>query len=99
MSRNTREPGTVELIAAIVARMPPMTGAACLTARGQFIEAEYGNRTRIRQCISICRSCSVLSACAEWADRQIARDLTGVWAGHFRGTIRRDDHETRSEAK
>ncbi|MBX7455495.1 WhiB family transcriptional regulator [Mycolicibacterium sp. 3033] len=84
----------VELVAAVLADAPKLDGALCATKRGHFIEAETGNRVRVDQCISICRRCPVMRACAEIAE--VERDPVGVWAGVFRGTVRADDVDDES---
>ncbi|ABM13326.1 WhiB family transcriptional regulator [Mycolicibacterium vanbaalenii PYR-1] len=87
--RGTWEPGPVALLAEVLRDTPRLDGALCATKRGHFMEAETGNRVRVDQCISMCRRCPVMGACAEQAE--VERDPVGVWAGMFRGTVRADD--------
>jgi WhiB family redox-sensing transcriptional regulator len=93
------EPGWLSFACAVLARVPRLEGAACISVRGRFHEAESGSRVRIAECISICRRCPARSDCARWAATE--RDLVGVVAGEFRGGARRDDgdDETPSEAR
>lgn len=73
----------VDFACALLAGMPRLEGAACISVRGKFAEAENGNRVRVHECIAVCRRCPALAACSELARGR--NDLVGVWAGQLRG--------------
>ncbi|OBY30053.1 WhiB family transcriptional regulator [Mycolicibacter kumamotonensis] len=88
-ARVVPEPGVVGLLAAVLTGVPRLDGAACIGARGRFYEAETGNVVRVRECVSVCGRCPALAECREWAAGQ--RNLVGVVAGKFHGSVRAND--------
>lgn len=98
MTRGPGAPGDdwVALVAAILRGAPKLPRAACRGKAGLFDAAEGSHQ--VRRARTICLACPELEACKTWAATQ--RDLVGVAAGQFRGTVRRDDddNETPSEA-
>jgi hypothetical protein len=86
----TRDGGCVELLAAILAGVPALPGAACRGHAGLFDAAADGDRDAAQEAAEICRRCPVLEACAQWIARaHPQRPPPGVWAGRYQSTRQR----------
>jgi hypothetical protein len=73
-------PGTLELVAAIVAGAPHLPGAACRGHVSLFDSPAAADRANA---IEVCRGCPALRPCARWAAQHDGQ-LSGVVAGKLR---------------
>ncbi|OBK82134.1 hypothetical protein A5649_09775 [Mycolicibacter heraklionensis] len=81
--------GAVRLLAAILAGVPHLPGAACAGIWSAFDAAEPGEEPadvdyRHRTALATCRRCPALDRCAEWAAGLRGRDRPdGIIAGQI----------------
>jgi hypothetical protein len=81
VSRSPQGEGVVGLLCAIFAGGPPrLSGAGCMN-RADLFDAANAVSDDIARAKAICRRCTCLAACAEWAEGQ--KHLVGVVAGVY----------------
>ncbi|WP_165607102.1 WhiB family transcriptional regulator [Mycolicibacter kumamotonensis] len=79
-----RDGGSVELLAAVLAGVPRLTGAACRGHVALFDAAADGDRQAAQGAVAICQRCPVIDRCAQWiADAHPRRPPPGVWAAQY----------------
>ncbi|WP_165604349.1 WhiB family transcriptional regulator [Mycolicibacter sinensis] len=85
-----RDGGSVELLAAVLAGVPRLTGAACRDHVGLYDAAADGDRDAAQEAVDICRRCPVLDICQRWiTTTHPRRPPPGVWAARYQPTRRR----------
>ncbi|ORA80746.1 hypothetical protein BST28_08260 [Mycolicibacter kumamotonensis] len=79
-----RDGGAVELLAAVLAGVPKLPGAACRSHVTLFDRAADGDRQAAQEAISVCARCPVIDRCAQWiAEAHPRRPPPGVWAAQY----------------
>lgn len=81
----THNPGWMQLLGAIVHRVPLLPGALC-AGRGHLFDADDGpSGKRTAEAISLCRRCPALPSCQTWVESLPRHRVPrGVLAGRYR---------------